>query len=444
MEQNNSNLPQTQVPEQKVSSTHPPQKKYLPLVFLVAIIFLFGIGIVAFSLKHPNTSITQQGQSATVSNPSSSQSAQAPVQNVTYTNAQLSALQASPKNITNLPVGDGHYQTTGPKKGYIYLCHVQQGGGGAQETGSWIQGNTWNLSAKPTVTGKVTWPVAQFSNTISGSNRVLTGNDLPVNTTTGVFPIRSTDTAYQYDRNPNSIEAHNFTLTLPLNPTAASTPNCMGGEVGVMLNGVPLFNGFDAENRDAAAHEIQDSCDGHPQEQDEYHYHSLSSCIKDINETTVIGFALDGYPITGPVLSNGNYLTTNDLDACHGMTSQITMDGKEVTTYHYVMTEDFPYSVSCFHGHPVQIQVIAMQQTSTQQSTMHGQQGTGQQSPSGGPQFHSQSQGSPPQPPQEAFTSCSGKSTGASCSFTAPNGTFSGTCKTPPNQTSVVCVPSNH
>jgi hypothetical protein len=54
----------------------------------------------------------------------------------------------------------------------------------------------------------------------------------------------------------------------------------MGGEAGIMLTGVPLLNGFDAGMRDAAAHEVQDTCSGHPQREGQYHYHSLSPCIK--------------------------------------------------------------------------------------------------------------------------------------------------------------------
>jgi hypothetical protein len=121
-----------------------------------------------------------------------------------------------------------------------------------------------------------------------------------------------------------------------------------------MLTGVALFNGFDAGGRDAGAWEIQDSCDGHPQSDGIYHYHTLSSCIKDTSVHTVIGYALDGFPITGPQVAPGNILTTADLDECHGITSQITLNGKTITTYHYVMTQDFPYSVSCYRGTPIQ------------------------------------------------------------------------------------------
>jgi hypothetical protein len=127
----------------------------------------------------------------------------------------------------------------------------------------------------------------------------------------------------------------------------------MGGEVGIMTTGVVLFNAFDAGGRDAGAWEVQDHCDGHPEKSGAYHYHTLSSCITKLSVHHVIGWALDGFPITGPyVHGSKNQLTTSNLDACHGITSKVTINGKSVTTYHYVMTQDFPYSVSCFRAKP--------------------------------------------------------------------------------------------
>lgn len=40
------------------------------------------------------------------------------------------------------------------------------------------------------------------------------------------------------------------------------------------------------------------------------------------------------------------------------------------------------------------------------------------------------------------ITACSGKSTGAPCTVSTPSGNLSGTCQTPPNQSSLVCVPA--
>lgn len=423
--QASNSAPQSASPVQQSIPPHAAPLKNQRLLWILAGVFvlLIGIGIGMFLMAPVQKSKSQISQSV---NQNSAPVANASIPPVSPINMSVYPTVSQ----SSLPLGDNKYTTEGPKKGYIYLCRVMNGGRGAQESGSWITGTTWNNNEKPHVQGAISWPNATFSDKISGNNRILTGNGLPVGMTTGIFPISSTDPASQYDRNPNSIKAQTLNLSLPLDPTVSSSPNCMGGEVGVMTNGVPLFNGFDAEDRDAAAHEIQDSCDGHPQESDEYHYHSLSSCFKDIKETTVLGFALDGFPITGPVQADGSYLTTDALDECHGTTSTIMLDGKAVSTYHYVMTKDFPYSVSCFKGKPVSLQVIKTT----------GMSGQGQQNQNGGQT--SLQNGQKPQPPQEAFNVCSGKTTGTSCSFSGQRGTVTGTCQTPPGQTSEVCVPS--
>lgn len=252
-----------------------------------------------------------------------------------------------------LPVGDNKYVTDAPQTGSVYLCRAPQGGqaGGAGSRGPWFSNNDteYDINQKLAVQGNVSWD-ASYSETISGGNRVITTNDLPRDHTTGVFPVQPSDPAYQYDRNPNQIAAQSLTYTLRAEPNVESSPSCLGGEVGVMLTGVALFSAFDADGRDAGAWEVQDGCNGHPQNTGEYHYHTLSSCIQDTSVSTVIGFALDGFPITGPKVGDNNILTTSDLDECHGITSTITLDGEQVETYHYVMTQDFPYSASCFRA----------------------------------------------------------------------------------------------
>ena len=251
-----------------------------------------------------------------------------------------------------LPVGDNKYVTDAPKKGSVYLCRAPQGeAGGAQQRGPWFldNGTEYDINKKVAVAGDVTWD-ASYSETMGGGNRVITTNDLPRDHTTGVFPVQPSDPAYQYDRNPNQIQAQSLTYTLPAEPTVAARPSCVSGEVGVMMTGVALFDAFDAGGRDAGAWEVQDGCNGHPQMTSEYHYHTLSSCIHATGVDTVIGFALDGFPITGPKVGDNNILTTSDLDECHGITSTITLDGKQIETYHYVMTQDFPYSASCFRA----------------------------------------------------------------------------------------------
>jgi hypothetical protein len=257
-----------------------------------------------------------------------------------------------------LPVGDGKYETSAAKQGSVYACsryaqNFGQDKGGAGSRGPWFTNNNtqYDMNKKAHVSGNIMWTAA-FSNTLSGATRTIVTNDLPSHPT-GVYPVAANDAAYAYDRNPNTIKSQSLTYALPASPTYSAMPNCMGGEVGVMLTGVALFNGFDAGGRDAGAWEVQDNCSGHPQNQGEYHYHTLSSCIKDISVKTVIGYALDGFPITGPTVGPNNILTTADLDECHGITSSYTVDGKTSTGYHYVMTQDFPYSLSCFRSKPI-------------------------------------------------------------------------------------------
>jgi hypothetical protein len=259
-----------------------------------------------------------------------------------------------------LPVGDGKYRTSGPKKGYVYACSqyassLSSGNGGASTRGPWFANNNteYDVDEKSHVSGDVSWPNAAHTIKTAGSKRKVTTNDLPTTHTTGVYPVAQSDPAYAYDKNPNSISAQSLSLSLTKSPTYGSA-QCMGGEVGVMTTGVLIFNAFDAEGRDAGAWEVQDHCDAHPEMHGEYHYHSLSSCITKLSVHHVIGWALDGFPITGPrVDGKSNQLTTSDLDVCHGITSKVKINGESVKTYHYVMTQDFPYSVSCFRATPV-------------------------------------------------------------------------------------------
>lgn len=344
---------QTPTPEAPTPDT-PWHKHRVTWPVTVGILAAVVIGISLFVVFHKSSSSTssQTTPTPTASTESTTQAAASNVQGLV-----LDANKNYGDKYANgiLPVGDDQYSTSAATKGKVYLCNanfVPDGQAGAQTRGPWFIGTTqWDINKKTYVHGSVSWQ-PNISNKLSGSTRVITTNDLPDHIT-GIFPVQTSDAAYSYDHNPNTIKSQSLTYNLSANPTYG-TPSCMGGEVGVMLTGVAIFNGFDAGGRDAGAWEVQDSCEGHPQSSGIYHYHTLSSCIKDVSERTVIGFALDGFPITGPKIGDGNYLTTSDLDECHGITSDIVLDGKKTTTYHYVMTQDFPYSVSCFRATAIQ------------------------------------------------------------------------------------------
>jgi hypothetical protein len=268
---------------------------------------------------------------------------------------------ATPVNVESLPLGDDQYEESGPRKGYVYSCITDFMGGGAFEQGPWIDaGNgTWNLTEKISVEGEVEWD-SQFSSDVSGADRTLSGNGLPPQPS-GTFPVAASDPAYQYDRNPNSIEGYTLMASIPADPQRADEPSCVGGTIGVAKNGIPIFSAFDAGGRDAVATEVQDDCEAHPEMTGQYHYHGLSSCIADIQETVerkansseLVGWALDGFGIYVERDSEGTMLSSADLDECHGRTSTVEWDGEQVEMYHYVATLDFPYMVACYRGTPL-------------------------------------------------------------------------------------------
>jgi hypothetical protein len=257
-------------------------------------------------------------------------------------------------DLTALPLGDGHFGIT-PRRGYVDLCNPNAGGGPPQGgTVPWVHGSTWNLEEKIIVEGDVRWPEARFSARLSDNVRVLSGNALPIDETTGVFPPQQGTPAASVRPDPFSVQAHDLGFRLPAAPKVARSPHCMAGEVGVTIHGVPLFNAVDANLDDAVAEEVQDHCEGHPN-QAIFHQHWLSTCLPDTGtgHSPLLGYAFDGFGIYGHRGEGGEVLTNADLDACHGHTHTIRWNGKKVRMYHYHATWEFPYTVGCFRGTPV-------------------------------------------------------------------------------------------
>lgn len=309
--------------------------------------------------------------------------------------AAIIAAQDNEIDLTRLPLGDDKASTE-PKVGYLWACQPTLSGvGGAFADGPWIDtaAGTWNRLDKITVDGEVEWPNYRFSIAVQGDERVFTGNGLPDHPT-GIYPVQSSDDAYNYDRNPNTITEQTLEFALPTNPTLAEQTSCVGGVAGIAVNGVPIFNGFDALGRDAAAHEIQDRCGGHPEVTGQYHYHDLSDCIEERTETPthseLVGYALDGFGIYGFRSEGGVFVTNEDLDECHGHIHEVEWDGQIVEMYHYHATAEFPYTVGCLRGTPANVQFGGA--PGGQQGGPAGQGGPGQQPPGG-------QGGQPPAPP---------------------------------------------
>lgn len=223
--------------------------------------------------------------------------------------------------------------------------------------GPWFNSDcTWNATTKIAVQGAVQW-ASQFTASLIVGALNINGNGLPSHAA-GTSLVQASDPAHAYDPNPNAIAPQTIARGLPGNPQVNATPTCAGGMIGVRLTGARLFNAVDGENRDALAWEIQDSCQGHPQNTGAYHYHSVSACVqKDTpgQHSPLVGYAADGFGIYGNQGEGGAALTNADLDECHGHTHTVTINGVSVSQYHYHATKEFPYTLGCFRGTPVQV-----------------------------------------------------------------------------------------
>lgn len=265
---------------------------------------------------------------------------------------------------TKLPLCDQCYTAVTdakmPKPGFVYVCDVkayQQVNGPGGNGGPWIDAanKTYDFTARPFFQGNVYWDNAKLSITGDGTKRAFAGNGLPVGEPTGIFPVPTTDPAYQYDHNPNAISAQDISFSIPQNPVIdPNGPHCTYKRVGITLDGIQLHVALDSKGRDELAYQLQDVCTGDAQPGGGYHRHALGECTPHIHENNaLVGYALDGFGIFSPFDKDGKELTSADLDECHGLTSEIDWDGKPVSMYHYVLTRDFPYTIACFKGVPV-------------------------------------------------------------------------------------------
>jgi hypothetical protein len=113
--------------------------------------------------------------------------------------------------------------------------------------------------------------------------------------------------------NPNVAENQNFCYKITLNPQKETgTPTAIPlGHIGVLSNGVSIFNANDAQfvdnvwSRNGYFFEFPsfDDCLGHAQQNGEYHHHVSPKCLYNQADSThhspLIGYMFDGYPVYG-------------------------------------------------------------------------------------------------------------------------------------------------
>jgi hypothetical protein len=113
-----------------------------------------------------------------------------------------------------------------------------------------------------------------------------------------------------------------------------------------------------------------DNCQGHPY-MGQYHYHGYSwKCFpkklqgKHGEQSPLMGYAFDGFGVYGPRGADGHVITNAQLDECHGIVSKVWFNGRYQSIYHYVLNNEYPYSIGCFRGTPTTLST-GMQMGST-------------------------------------------------------------------------------
>lgn len=162
--------------------------------------------------------------------------------------------------------------------------------------------------------------------------------------------------------NPSYIQEQVETYYLPLNPqerkghTVTNTTNSNGalhmGPIGVAVNGVVFFNPFDMGNVDAT--NMMDKCCGHPNPDNQYHYHKYPICVNSPwadegkAHSPLLGWAFDGFPLYGPYESAD--IMAKDVTGERALNAFNMHYDAERGWHYHVTPGKFPYLIGGFWG----------------------------------------------------------------------------------------------
>ncbi len=152
------------------------------------------------------------------------------------------------------------------------------------------------------------------------------------------------------------VPAVDYAAPIKLNPVLSDVLTSIDAAVGVAVNGVPIYDysaagDLDIYNYDSGLDTLAlgqlDTCGGHAGRGDDYHYHAAPTCmqdaISDLNDTTILGWGYDGYPLYGDNNPDGSTIDEGVLDVCNG---QIDDD----FGYRYHTSSEAPYIIQCLVG----------------------------------------------------------------------------------------------
>jgi hypothetical protein len=314
------------------------------------------------------------------------------------TTTNTSVLSTSTKNQIVLKNSPPNLDPFIPQKNGIYLGELFKTIGGVTSPlkisdRPWVdqKTNTIDISKIPYVNGNVSATYYDsrgsiFSITEDNNYRYFKGNLIP-NTHMGIFPIQEGTEAYPWYAalpggiNPKTGEPYSSAAAIGVSPLKLDlkitkypkyneTPEPINSlTIGVTLTGTVWHAEVAGDSENNWYNPISvlpmDECFGHPYAE-EYHLHAYSwkcllcecetvcECeptkIKNSFPSPLIGYALDGFGIYGPYDKDGNIITNDQLDECHGLTSEVMWEGKMTNIYHYVVNYEYPYTIGAFRG----------------------------------------------------------------------------------------------
>ena len=118
---------------------------------------------------------------------------------------------------------------------------------------------------------------------------------------------------------PGSLTAQVFSMTIPINPVAATTKEATSlGPIGMALNGVAIYNDREGGNVqvDAGTLTTFDRAGAHSGPGGLYHYHFNGDFTSD-DDAKLVGWLRDGFPIYGRKDKDGTYPSTLDTNGGH-------------------------------------------------------------------------------------------------------------------------------
>ncbi len=249
---------------------------------------------------------------------------------------------------------------------------------------------------------------SSFSATVSGNVRTLKANGIASHDV-GDFPnpgnphsIAPQTYTYEVPVTPSGAGAPTvifgiLTSGVVLDPGTAETWNDDTDwryEALRYTTGLPYFSGANATDKTHHPDALGVDCNlAHVQPSGAYHYHGVpTSLVPATPAVTLAGWAADGYPIVllygqsdpldassapremvasyqlksgarpaggpggtydGTFGADWEYVAgSGDLDACNGHEGTVLIDGAPVRTYHYVLTNTFPYIPRCTTAAP--------------------------------------------------------------------------------------------